>query len=368
MAKQVCLISMRAALALGFLFLEVSEAQAIPVFAHRYGLSCQVCHTTVPHLTTFGEEFGRAGFRLPPSFPVHGAFPISVKVNIQYASVPEPTHLPKVILDELEFLSFASVTKHLSYRIEQYAVDGGLVGLTRDAWLSYTSRPEFGSIAPALRATAGQFTLPLPVDPETQRRTINHYAVFDQTVGSNPFNLFDDRIGLDAAYGRQIGGIDFNALALKGHDPQSGLPTSGLDSMFVIQSANPGALFSAYRYDGHRPLGPVSDRFWRQAIAANAYLGKAEIDALAQTGRDTSADGMGLLVNSHGEFAQLVWAFSPGLSGITRYDSTGDALMGRFDSLTTAMIFRVRPNMRFTIEGVSGPRRGAISAAWLFAY
>ncbi|HEV2878622.1 MAG TPA: hypothetical protein VGW96_03480, partial [Candidatus Eremiobacteraceae bacterium] len=61
---------MRAALALGFLFLEVSEAQAIPVFAHRYGLSCQVCHTTVPHLTTFGEEFGRAGFRLPPSFPV----------------------------------------------------------------------------------------------------------------------------------------------------------------------------------------------------------------------------------------------------------------------------------------------------------
>ena len=39
-------------------------AEAIPVFAHRYSLSCQACHTTVPHLTPFGETFMANGYRL----------------------------------------------------------------------------------------------------------------------------------------------------------------------------------------------------------------------------------------------------------------------------------------------------------------
>ena len=351
-----------------FLIIRCDEARAIPVFAHRYGLSCQACHTAVPHLTPFGQAFLRAGFRLPPTMPVHEAFPVSVKVNVQYSSAPEPQRLPKVIVDELEFLSFASVTKHLSYRIEQYAVDGGSPGLTRDAWLSYTSRPAFGATETALRATAGQFTLPLPVDPETRRWTLQHYAIFDQTVGANSFNLFDDRIGLDAAFGRQIRGIDLHALALKGHDPQSGLPNLGADTMFAAQSAGDGAVFSLYRYDGRRPLGPVSDRFWRQALAANVYIGKAEIDGLAQMGHDSSADGMGRAVNSHGGFGQLIWSFSPTLFGVTRYDTTYDALAGAADSVTTSLVVRLRSNMRLTVEGVGRKSGGAVNAAWLFAY
>ena len=357
-----------AATIVAFLLIRCDEARAIPVFAHRYGLSCQACHTAVPHLTPFGLAFLRAGFQLPPTMPVREAFPVSVKVNVQYSSAPEPQQLPRVILDELEFLSFASVTKHVSYRIEQYAVDGGSPGLTRDAWLSYTSRPDFGATAAALRATAGQFTLPLPVDPETQRWTLRHYAIFDQTVGANPFNLFDDRIGLDASFGKQIRGIDLHALALKSHDPQSGLPNRGTDTMFALQDAVVGSVFSLYRYDGRRPLGPVSDRFWRQALSANVYLGKAEIDALAQMGLDSSADGMGRSVNSHGGYGQLIWSFSPTLMGVTRYDTTYDALAGKADSVTTSLVVRLRSNMRLTVEGVARKSGGAVNAAWLFAY
>ena len=357
-----------AATIVAFLLIRCGEARAIPVFAHRYGLSCQACHTAVPHLTPFGLAFLRAGFRPPPSVPVRETFPVSVKVNVQYSSAPEPRQLPKVVLDELEFLSFASVTNHLSYRIEQYAVDGGYPGLTRDAWLSYTSRPDFGATAAALRATAGQFTLPLPVDPETQRWTLSHYAIFDQTVGANPFNLFDDRIGLDAAFGKQVRGVDLHALALRGHDPQSGLPNLGADAMFAAQSASAGAVFSLYRYDGRRPLGLVSDRFWRQALSANVYSGKAEIDALAQMGHDSSADGMGRSVNSHGGFGQLIWSFSPTVMGVTRYDTTYDALAGTADSLTTSLVVRLRSNMRLTLEGVARKSGGSVNAAWLVAY
>lgn len=124
--------------------------------------------------------------------------------------------------------------------------------------------------------------------PTIPRRNVqrSNITIFDQTVGSNPFNLFDDRIGLDAAYGRQVRGVDVQALVMKGHDPQSGLPTLGVDSMLTVQGGGASALFSAYRYDGRRPLGPVSDRFWRQALATNVDWGKAEVDLLAQDGRE----------------------------------------------------------------------------------
>jgi hypothetical protein len=40
-------------------------AGAIPVFARKYGTSCQTCHTVYPKLTPFGEAFRRNGFRFP---------------------------------------------------------------------------------------------------------------------------------------------------------------------------------------------------------------------------------------------------------------------------------------------------------------
>lgn len=43
----------------------IHEAGAMPQFARRYGVSCTMCHTTVPALTKVGYQFRRAGFRMP---------------------------------------------------------------------------------------------------------------------------------------------------------------------------------------------------------------------------------------------------------------------------------------------------------------
>lgn len=40
-------------------------AEAIPVFARKYGTSCQTCHVAYPKLTSFGEAFRRNGYRWP---------------------------------------------------------------------------------------------------------------------------------------------------------------------------------------------------------------------------------------------------------------------------------------------------------------
>lgn len=41
------------------------DAQAMSQFARRYGVSCSVCHTTIPRLTPAGYKFRAAGFRMP---------------------------------------------------------------------------------------------------------------------------------------------------------------------------------------------------------------------------------------------------------------------------------------------------------------
>ena len=358
----------RVACALLLFFIAPSSALALPVFAHRYGLSCEACHTTIPHLNTFGAEFQRAGYRLPPGFRQHSAFPIAVKVNLQYSSEPDPNGLPKAIVDELELLAGGAVSKHVSYRLEQYIVDGGEPGLTRDAFLFYTSRPAFGDTAPSLRLTGGQFTLPLPVDPETQRETINHYQIYDQRVGQNPFDFFNDGIGADVAYGREVDGTEVEVLALKGHDPQSGLPTSGVDSGLYARTGGNIAAASLYTHFGTRRFGAIVDSFSREGLGATLSVGKAELVLVGQIGYDAHADSAGAPAHSSGGFAQARWAFSPGLTALARYDSTYDPYNGIAQSLTATLVARLRRNCKITVEDVYYGTHQTLNAALLFAY
>jgi hypothetical protein len=343
-------------------------AEALPLFAHEYGFSCEQCHSVVPHLNDFGQSFLRTGFRLPASVPTHRAFPLSVKVNLAYSSRPDPAHLPATIVDELELLTGGPVNRHVSYRLEQYLVDGGVPGKTRDAWLAFTSAPALGSRAAPFRITAGQFTLPLAVDPETQRDTLNHYALYDQVIGKNPFNFFDDRIGLDMAYGRNVGGPSFHLLVVKGRDPQSTLRTDGTDRMALAQDASATDAVYAYRYDGQRAIGVVDDRFSRQAFGLTHWSGRGMLDALFQTGFDSNPEVGVAPVHSSGGFVQLRWEFSKKYVGDLRFDQTSDALAGAHHSVTAAMIFRTRRNERLTIEDVFSGGAQTVNAAWLFAY
>ncbi|GAC1598273.1 MAG: hypothetical protein NVS3B28_30240 [Candidatus Velthaea sp.] len=170
------------------------SAEAIPVFAHRYGLTCQACHTEVPHLTAFGTRFLENGYRIA-GLTQHGALPVAAKIKLAYTSDLDPDHLPKAIVDEIELLTGGSLRTRVSYFTEAYLVDGGRPGTVRDAWGAYHlgsyERPRTSATL-----TAGQFTLPLPLDPETFRETQAHYAIWDQVAGRNSFNFFDPHQGV----------------------------------------------------------------------------------------------------------------------------------------------------------------------------
>jgi hypothetical protein len=351
--------------ALAMLCLFPAPAQAIPVFAHRYGVTCQACHTTVPHLNAVGQRFLADGYRAPGRTPSR-VLPIAVKVNLAYSSAPDPTGLPKAIVDEVEVLSGGAVARRTSYFIEQYLIDGGRPGSLRDAWI----RQRLGSPAApdglGVNLRAGQFTLPLPVDPETFRETQQHYAIYDQAVGANPFTFFAPHDGLDTWLATRGGSL--HLVAAQGHDRQSGLPASGVDLMAYAEAAlGTAARVSAYRYEGSRPLAPRPDTFWRQGAGLSLSSGKGTLTGVLQTGFDSSASGSGAGAVSSGGFAELNWAFSPRITAVGRYDGT--AVPGAVSrSATFALVERVWRNSKFTLEDVIARGTHTLNAALLFAY
>lgn len=332
--------------------MSLSRAEAIPQFAHDYGMSCVKCHSVVPQLNSFGQAFLDNGYRIPQVSPAH-AFPVSVRFNLAYSSAPDDSGLPKAIVDELELLSAGTIDRRTSYFVEQYVLDGGVAGSTRDAWLSFRLSGADRTATP-LSIRTGQFTLPLPVDPETFRDTAEHYAVFDQTVGDNTFDFFEPKTGADLHVGTALRGLSGNYAMVYGHEQQSGLPSDGHDTMFFVQDATGPVTLSSYNYSGLRPLGSVPDRFVRQGFGLSLYRGRVVLDNVVQTGFDSSAFGKGSGAASSGGFSQLRYTFSVTDYAIVRVDGTQDT--NGFSRSTTVLLGRrFARNTRFTIEDVISP-------------
>jgi hypothetical protein len=340
---------MRAALTLVIILTATAlpvPADALPVFGHRFGLTCQACHTTVPRLNDFGKAFARNGFRLPQ--PARSAIPVAVKVNLAYSSDTDPSGLPRAIVDEIEVLTGGSIGSHASYFIEQYALDGGTPGRTRDAWLQYNANDN-------THVRAGQFTLALPVDPETQRDTEAHYLLYDQTVGANGFNFFDPHGGIDAYFFNEHGdSVHLTAL------------TTG--DLLAYGAKRIGSLtLYAYRYQGQRIISAQSDAFFRQAAGAGESIGKFELIGVLQRGKDSNADGLGTSANSSGGFAEAHYVFSPALMAVARYDRIWDELSGAQHQTVLSFVTRPAHNMRFTIEDAITDHQ-TLNLGLLFAY
>jgi hypothetical protein len=357
---------------LGLLWLAgTAPAHALPVFARRYGFTCQQCHTTVPQLNAFGRSFERRGFRLGAA---RGTYPIAVKVQSTYSSGgsdDDADTLPKAIVDEVELLSAGSIGRNASYYFEQYAVDGGMPGRARDVWVQLDRQTNAAdAFATNLHVRAGEFTLPLPLDPETQRPTLESYALYSQTVGKNAFTLFDPRVGTDLFVTNDRNGLEAHLVLAQAYDRAGGVASNGIDEMAALsKTAGPNIVTYVYRYQGRRALLPQQDVFYRQGYAASATFGKFDATALVQQGSDSSADGSGLGALSSGGFLQAGWHFSSAINLYARYDDTYDPFALRHTETTLSLILRPARNMRFTVEGThEGDGANQLALGWLFAY
>ncbi len=348
-------------LASGFLAFSVlarpAPTVAIPIFAHQYQVTCEKCHSVIPHLNEFGAAFLANGYRIPGVQP-GPAFPLSSKVNLvdssqNQGSGPNGAGLPKAIVDEVELFTAGAVGTRASFLVEQYVVDGGMPGLLRDAWVMDRINPWQARIP--LYAQVGSFTLPVPVDPETFRDTYQHYTVYDQTVGANPFNFFVPKVGARISVGDPLRGLNGQFFAGPGHDRQSGLASTGTDTMVYGQDAIGPWTLSAYHYQGTRPTPfGLLDNFQRTGygLVYNQW-GRLSSETVLQMGWDSNCSLVGMLgCASSGGFTQLRYQFNGRLFVLGRYEGTNDPTNGFRRDGVLLLGYGPTRNSRLTIEDV----------------
>ncbi|HEY6324992.1 MAG TPA: hypothetical protein VIW73_00570 [Candidatus Cybelea sp.] len=331
-------------------------AAAIPLFARQYGVTCGKCHSVIPHLNEFGAAFLASGDRIPGVQP-GAAFPISAKVNLVDSSAnlgsgPDGAGLPKAIVDEIELFTAGAIGSRASYLVEQYVVDGGEPGLLHDAWVTDRLNPWSARIP--VYVQGGQFTLPLPVDPETFRDTFQDYTPYTLTVGANPFNFKDPKMGLRAQFGDSLRGLSLQLFGGPGYDRGSELPKTGVDTMVYGQDAMGPFTLSIYRYAGLRLLaGTVPDRFERTGYGFTyGQWTRFSSEFVLENGWDTDCAVAGHTgCSSSGGFEQLRYAFTRRLFAEARYEGTSDP-SGFTRDAVLLLGYGPSENSRATIEDV----------------
>jgi hypothetical protein len=335
----------------------------IALFAHQYGVTCAKCHSVIPHLNEFGAAFLANGERFP-GISSGPAIPLAAKVNVvdssEYqGSGPNGQGLPKLIVDEIEAFTSATIGSRANFFAEQYLVNGGEPGNLRDAWVADRVNPWESRIP--LQAQGGQFTLPLPVDPETFRDTYQEYAPYVQHVGGNSFELFDAQPGVRLSAGNALRGFNLQLFG-------------GAGSEIYAQQAMGALTLSFFRYGGTQAIGArLSDHFTRTGYGITyGQWTRFSSEAVLISGWDSNCGVRGVTgCASSGGFEQIRYALARRLFAEARYEGTQDSV-GAFTRDGVVLLgYGPTENSRITVEDVIAHSPGTsntMNAQFTIAY
>ena len=208
-------------LAVGLLALPSGPAGAIPAFARRYRVSCQLCHNVVPALTAFGDQFAANGFRFATGEPPRDTIdtgdpllslmkelPLAVRLDLYaqaYANGRAETDFQTPY--GIKLLSGGTISKALSYYFYTFINERGGLGGVEDAMVQLN---DIGGQPVDL--IAGQFQISDPLFKRELRLEFEDYAVYRARIGDVPLDLTYDRGVMATAdlAGFSLSGIVFN--------------------------------------------------------------------------------------------------------------------------------------------------------------
>jgi hypothetical protein len=186
-----------------FFFIPAKPGNAIPAFARKYQISCQVCHSpAIPRLKPFGDEFAGNGFRLtkyesPRYFIQTGddklslfrELPLAIRVDGFATYNNENQRTPDFAAPfVLKILSGGEISDHLSYYFYFLMNEAGTVAGIEDAFLIYNNFLNTG-----INLYVGQFQVSDPLFKSELRYTLEPYRVYGSAPGSSTVDLKYDR-------------------------------------------------------------------------------------------------------------------------------------------------------------------------------
>ncbi|MBK7731819.1 MAG: hypothetical protein IPI37_03395 [Bacteroidales bacterium] len=193
------------------MLLPYRQMSAIPAFARKYQISCQVCHTPVmPRLKAFGDDFAGDGFRMteyesPRHFIQTGddrlslfrelplAFRIDGHVTANFNGEGSVDFAAPFML---KILSGGELSDRLSYYFYFMLDERGRVAGLEDAFIMYKDLFRTG-----INIYLGQFAVSDPMFKGEMRYTIENYHIYATAPGQSSVNLkYDKGILLDKGF------------------------------------------------------------------------------------------------------------------------------------------------------------------------
>jgi hypothetical protein len=376
---------------------------AIPAFAREHRLQCANCHTLVPQLNPFGEQFRDTGYRLPLALEkipperreadyqanltpdlrlserLFGRSPFSVKLtgDLRYRSRENPR--TRLLWDEL-LLNAGGRHQRWSYYLHQHLHKGGHGGQEEyAAWIRVNDLIHSRRHSAALQV--GLFELALGLSPHITRVSSLAYLPYDVSIGTaDNFRLGEPELGIQ----------------LRGQLPPTWQYAAAIVTGSGLRGENNGAKDLFLRVERAVPNRP--------AIGLFTYLGRRELRHLGQPyqndvrrlgvegrWRPPVQDGVSRLHL----FGMLVWGSDDRVFAADRFRDVrsfagslgGDyaagpktLLQGRLEWLGTnlpdgqeallrlvAGLHRsIQPNLRVTLEGALTHRRQGSDGVELF--
>jgi len=185
------------------LFLPGNNCSAIPAFARKYQISCQVCHSPVmPRLKAFGDDFAGNGLRMtefesPRYFIPAGDEKLSLLRELPLA-IRMDGFMSYNFNDEgrsdfaapfvLKIISGGELSDKLSYYFYFLFNERGSIAGVEDAFLVYTDMFNSG-----INVTLGQFSVSDPLFKSELRLTLEPYKIYGVAPGNSTTDLKYDR-------------------------------------------------------------------------------------------------------------------------------------------------------------------------------
>jgi hypothetical protein len=186
-----------------FAIVPVNKCIAIPAFARKYQISCQVCHSPVmPRLKAFGEEFAGDGFRMTKYESPRYFIPTGDEKLSLFRELPLAIRLEgfasynfdnKEMADfsapfVIKILSGGELSDKLSYYFYFLFNERGAVEGVEDAFLMYHDL-----LGAGINFYIGQFQVSDPLFKGELRYTLEPYKIYEARPGNSTADLKYDR-------------------------------------------------------------------------------------------------------------------------------------------------------------------------------
>jgi len=183
--------------------LSINNSDAIPAFARKYQISCQVCHSpAMPRLKAFGDEFAGNGFRMteydsPRHFietcddrlSLFRELPVAIRIDgygtYNFAD-QEKTDIAAPFV--MKILSGGEISDKLSYYFYFLFSERGEIAGLEDALLVYTD-----FLGTGINLTLGQFAVSDPLFKSELRYTLEPYKIYSAKPGTSTTDLKYDK-------------------------------------------------------------------------------------------------------------------------------------------------------------------------------